>query len=341
MVSSLAESSKRIGLRMNLDKTKVMFNELVDPGLVAVNGVPLEVIQEYVYLGQTLRLGRNNFEREANRRIQLGWAAFHKLRQVFSSPIPQCLKSKVFDQCVLPVMTYGAETWTLTAGLVHQFKVAQRAMERAMLGVSLKDRIRNDVSRQRTRVTDIAHRISKLKWQWAGHISHRTDGRWSHKVLEWRPRLGKRSVGRHETRWDDDIRRLAGVGRKSGAVACIRRDLCPAVHEHGSMMMMMMMMNTTICDNSPIERCKIWNLLCRMKISRNREFDARRVFFLLCCLALASAAPQFLSWPGIVAPGYAAGIYNPVGRTVVAGPTVVNGIGARLVAPGYIGTTLI
>ncbi|RVE41080.1 hypothetical protein evm_014267 [Chilo suppressalis] len=109
-------------------------------------------------------------------------------------------------------MTYGAETWTLTAGLVHQFKVAQRAMERAMLGVSLKDRIRNDVIRQRTRVTDIAHRISKLKWQWAGHISRRTDGRWSRKVLEWRPRLGKRSVGRPETRWDDDIRRLAGVG---------------------------------------------------------------------------------------------------------------------------------
>ncbi|RVE54887.1 hypothetical protein evm_000254 [Chilo suppressalis] len=85
-------------------------------------------------------------------------------------------------------------------------------MERAMLGVSLKDRIRNDVIRQRTKVTDIAHRISKLKWQWAGHISRRTGGRWSRKVLEWRPRLGKRSVGRPETRWDDDIRRLAGVG---------------------------------------------------------------------------------------------------------------------------------
>lgn len=212
MVSSLAESSKHIGLRMNLDKTKIMFNELVDPRPVAVNGVPLEVVQEYVYLGQTLRLGRNNFERESNRRIQLGWAAFRKLRQVFSSPIPQCLKSKVFDQCVLPVMTYGAETWTLTAGLVHQFKVAQRAMERAMLGVSLRDRIRNDVIRQRSGVTDIAHRISKLKWQWAGHISRRTDGRWSRKVLEWRPRIGKRSVGRPETRWDDDIRRLAGVG---------------------------------------------------------------------------------------------------------------------------------
>jgi hypothetical protein len=60
-------------------------------------------------------------------------------------------------------MTYGAETWTLTARLVHKFKVAQRAMERAM-GVSLRDRIRNQVIQQRTKVTDIAHRISMLKW---------------------------------------------------------------------------------------------------------------------------------------------------------------------------------
>ncbi|CAG9093618.1 unnamed protein product [Plutella xylostella] len=69
------------------------------------------------------------------------------------------LKTKVFNQCVLPVMTYGAETWTLTVGLVHRFKVAQRAMERAMLGVSLMDRIRNEVIRQRTKVTDIAVKI--------------------------------------------------------------------------------------------------------------------------------------------------------------------------------------
>jgi hypothetical protein len=57
------------------------------------------------------------------------------------------LKTKVFNQSVLPVMTYGAETWTLTARLVHEFKVAQRATERALLGVSLRERIRNQVIR--------------------------------------------------------------------------------------------------------------------------------------------------------------------------------------------------
>lgn len=51
-----------------------------------------------------------------------------------------------------------------------------------MLGVSLRDKSRNEEIRQRTKVIDIAERINKLKWQWAG-------------LLEWRPRLSKREVG--------------------------------------------------------------------------------------------------------------------------------------------------
>ncbi|CAH2234465.1 jg1608 [Pararge aegeria aegeria] len=67
-------------------------------------------------------------------------------------------------------------------------------MERAMQGVSLRDQIRNEEIRKRTRATDIAQRVAKLKWQWAGHIARRIDGRWGLKVLEWRPRTDKRSV---------------------------------------------------------------------------------------------------------------------------------------------------
>ncbi|CAH2270058.1 jg16518 [Pararge aegeria aegeria] len=73
------------------------------------------------------------------------------------------------------VMTYGSETWSLTMGLIRRLRVTQRAMERAMLGVSLRDRIRNVEIRRRTKVTDIAKRVAKLKWQWAGHIVRRKD----------------------------------------------------------------------------------------------------------------------------------------------------------------------
>jgi hypothetical protein len=58
-----------------------------------------------------------------------------------------------------------------------------------------------------TKVTDIAHRISILKWQWTG--SRRTNNRWGKRVLEWRPRLVKQSVGR-QARLSDDLRRMAG-----------------------------------------------------------------------------------------------------------------------------------
>ena len=55
MLNDLADSSVRIGLRMNFDKTKVMFNEHVLPEPVAVHGAVLEVVQKYVYLGQALQ----------------------------------------------------------------------------------------------------------------------------------------------------------------------------------------------------------------------------------------------------------------------------------------------
>ncbi|CAH2240991.1 jg19743 [Pararge aegeria aegeria] len=95
-------------------------------------------------------------------------------------------------------------------GLIRRLRVTQRAMERARLGVSPRDRIRNVDFRRRTRDTDIAERVAKLKWQWAGHIVRRKDVRWGPKVLDWQPRTGKRSVSRPPTRWTDDIKRVAG-----------------------------------------------------------------------------------------------------------------------------------
>ncbi|XP_047543296.1 uncharacterized protein LOC125075632 [Vanessa atalanta] len=192
MLRSLSDSSRRVGLGMNLDKTKVMFNRHVVPGPIYVEGKPLEVVSEYTYLGQVIQVGRNNFEKEADRRIRLGWAAFGNLRQVLTSSIPQSLKTK-------------------------------RAMERAMLGVSLKDKIRNEIIRKRTGVTDIACKISRLKWQWAGHVCRRTDGRWSRRVLEWRPRIGKRSVGRPPARWTDDLMKVAGTDCRCDYIAATGR----------------------------------------------------------------------------------------------------------------------
>lgn len=36
---------------------------------------------------------------------------------------------------------------------------------------------------QSSEVIDIVYRISQLKWQWADHISRRSDSRWENEIL--------------------------------------------------------------------------------------------------------------------------------------------------------------
>ena len=49
------------------------------------------------------------------------------------SKIPICLKRKILDTAILPVMTYGPETWTLTKLQERKIAVAQRSMERSLI----------------------------------------------------------------------------------------------------------------------------------------------------------------------------------------------------------------
>lgn len=63
---------------------------------------------------------------------------------------------------------------------------------------------------QRTKVIDVAQRISNLKWQWANnYICRRIDDRLGNRVLVWRPCLGRRSVGQPQAKWRD-IGKVAG-----------------------------------------------------------------------------------------------------------------------------------
>ena len=112
--------------------------------------------------------------------------------------------------CVLPVLTYGAETLTITKASANKLRVAQRAMEREMLGISLRDKMTNEWIRQQTRVTDVMERIALLKWNWAGHIARMNDDRWTKTIMQWRPPM-KRPMGRPPERWTNDIKRMAGA----------------------------------------------------------------------------------------------------------------------------------
>ncbi|KAI8427072.1 hypothetical protein MSG28_014711 [Choristoneura fumiferana] len=100
-----------------------------------------------------------------------------------------------------PAHTWHSAPWAPSCEAALSWGDAeQQAQDRSEWRRLTKALVPLEEIRHRTKVIDIAHRISKLKWQWAGHISRRTDNRWGKRVLEWRPRIGKRDVGRPQTR---------------------------------------------------------------------------------------------------------------------------------------------
>ena len=107
----------------------------------------LEEVIEYKYIGRLVTSG-NDISKEIAQRITSGWRRFgehsHSLKD---TKIPICLKRTILDTVILPAMTYGAETWALT--------VAQRSMERLLLNITKRDKIRNEIIRCKTGMKDI------------------------------------------------------------------------------------------------------------------------------------------------------------------------------------------
>ncbi len=127
-------------------------------------------MEEYTYLGQMVSANPAH-EKEIRRRIGMGWSAFGKQNLVMNSNLPHSLKTKVYNQCILPVLTYGLDTWRLTKELERKLRSAQRGMERRMLGITLINKKRASWIREQTKVEDILMTIKNKKWTW-GRTCH-------------------------------------------------------------------------------------------------------------------------------------------------------------------------
>ena len=158
MLEELNNEGKKDGMKLNKKKTKIMCNEVARrrPRTgVKIDAEQLEEVTEYKYLGRLITSG-NELSKEIGERITSGWRRFgdysHFLRD---KKIPTCLKRKIMDTVILPAMTYGAETWTLTKHLERKLAVAQRSMERSLLNITRREKIRNEIIRSKTGVIDI------------------------------------------------------------------------------------------------------------------------------------------------------------------------------------------
>nr|CDJ88998.1 RNA-directed DNA polymerase (reverse transcriptase) domain containing protein [Haemonchus contortus] len=206
MLAEFDNACGKIGLRLNLTKTMFMKNGLVPDAPFTLNGKNISECSSYVYLGREVNM-MNDLAPELCRRKRAAWGAFKNIEGVVKKTKNIRLRAHLFDTAVLPALTYASETWTLRKQDEHAVSVAQRALERTMLGISLYTQvqkgIRSSELRQRTKIRDAVDYAKKSKIRWAGHVMRYSDDRWTRAVTDWIPRDIKRTPGRPPTRWSD------------------------------------------------------------------------------------------------------------------------------------------
>ncbi|KAL0852533.1 hypothetical protein ABMA27_017019 [Loxostege sticticalis] len=191
MLEELSTASLEVGLEMNRSKTKIMTNRA--KSRVTVDGKEMQYVDEYIYLGQLVSFD-NRQEKEIQRRIDNAWKSYWSMKTLMKGDLPLSLKRKLVDVCILPVLTYGAQT----------------AIERSILGIKRTDKVRNTSIRSKTGIVDVGVKAAKLKWEWAGHVCRMHPDKWTQIVTQWTPEDGYRRRGRPKKRWHDDLVNHAG-----------------------------------------------------------------------------------------------------------------------------------
>lgn len=91
----------------------------------------------------------------------------------FLLQIAQRLTSRVFDQFVLPNMTYEVENWATTENNIETTRMAPRNTERTMLHLTREDKIRNEKKKIQRKATRHWHQNSTIKGELRGTHSRR------------------------------------------------------------------------------------------------------------------------------------------------------------------------
>ena len=207
LLEALTAESEKFGLKINTKKTKIMpISKREDERRnVQHRNSEIEIVKTFTYLGSELK-AEGGTENEIKRRIALAGTVFNRLQdKIFKKhDIKLRTKLRIFNTCVIPVLTYGSESWSITKTMESKLNATENKWLRRMLRIKYTKHITNEEIRETTRQPLISTRIRKIRLKWAGHVIRMEQDRNPKKMYEYKPK-GKRARGRPKRRWIEGL----------------------------------------------------------------------------------------------------------------------------------------
>ena len=122
----------------------------------------------------------------------------------------------MYKSVVRLAMLYGMEMVAVTERQVGNIKVAELKMVRWAMGVTRKDKLRNEYVRGTAKIAKLGDKLWNARPRWYGHVKRREEGYVGKRIKEMAV-PGRRKRGRPRRRWMDLAREdLEIVGAKEG-----------------------------------------------------------------------------------------------------------------------------
>jgi hypothetical protein len=121
------------------------------------------------------------------------------------------VKIKIYRTIILPVVSYGCESWSLTLREECRLRVFENKVLRRIFGPERDEvagewrRLHNMELYSLYSSPNIIRAIKSRRLRWAGHVARMGERRGVYRALVGKPE-GRRPLGRTRRRWEDNIK---------------------------------------------------------------------------------------------------------------------------------------
>ncbi|XP_059294489.1 uncharacterized protein LOC132047464 [Lycium ferocissimum] len=117
----------------------------------------------FKYLGAMIQ-DNGEIDEDVTYRLGAGWLRWRFASGVLChKKVPPKLKGKFYRVVVRPALLYGLECWQVKNSYVQEMKVAEMRMLRWMCGLTQRDKVRNEVIREKMGVASVADKMREAR----------------------------------------------------------------------------------------------------------------------------------------------------------------------------------
>ena len=196
------EESEKVGLKLNIQKTKIMASGTINSW--QIDGETVETMVDLIFLGSKITAD-GDCSHEIKRCLLLGRKVITNLNSILKSrDITLPTKVHLVKAMVFPVVMYGCESWIIKKAECQRIAAFELWCWRRLLRVPWTARRSNQsILKEISPGCSLEGLILKLKLQYSGYLMQRADS--FEKTLMLGKIESRRKRGRQRMRWLDGI----------------------------------------------------------------------------------------------------------------------------------------